>query len=285
MHLDIESLRTFVAVLDHGGMTRAGERLHMTQSAVSRKIQRLEDRVGRPLLIRDGHTLRPTRDGRSLLDSARTMIDLHDQTVTQLTMSDLTGKVKLSSNGEVDVAQIASLLGSFRQRYPGAEVEYTLDHTGAMVDRVERGEIDVAIFEVRPEKLRTTDIVLWSDRLTWVTSPSVCFTDPIPLLDFGEHCSYNDFTHKMLNDAGVSFKTVFSATSSNDVRAAVRAGIGVAVMSERYLGDEVVPWSPPVPLDPLPQLTQVVRTVPGECNDAVTALVDTIQREFTRSTV
>ena len=58
LHLDVESLRAYLAVLDTGGMTRAAERLGMTQSAVSWKIKRLEERLGRPLLIRDGHAVR-----------------------------------------------------------------------------------------------------------------------------------------------------------------------------------------------------------------------------------
>ena len=70
MQLDIESLRVYLTVLDAGGMTRAAERLHMGQSAVSRKVSRLEERVGQSLLIRDGHTLRPTRAGRALLPDA-----------------------------------------------------------------------------------------------------------------------------------------------------------------------------------------------------------------------
>ena len=102
MHLDIESLRVLLAVLDHGGMTRAAERLNLGQSAVSRKIQRLEQRVGTPLLIRDGHELRPTREGRALLPDARRMVDLHDRSVARLRTSDVTGTVKLSSNGEVN---------------------------------------------------------------------------------------------------------------------------------------------------------------------------------------
>lgn len=282
MQLDVESLRTFVAVLEHGGMTQAATRVHMTQSAVSRKIQRLEERVGRPLLVRDGHTLRPTREGRVVLDGAREIIDMHDRMVTQLTMPDLSGTVRLSSNGEVDVARIASLLGVFRQRYPGAEVEYTLDHTGEMVKKVDRGDIDVAVFEVRPDRIRQTDIELWSDRLHWVTASHCCWSEPLPLIDFGIHCAYNGFTHRILDNAGIEHKTVFSATSSNDVRAAVSAGIGVAVMSGRYLADDVVEWNPHVPLEPLPVVKQIIRTVPGERSDAVEALVDTMQRELTR---
>ncbi len=282
MQLDIESLRVFLAVLDHGGMTNAAQRLNMGQSAVSRKVQRLEDRVGRPLLIRDGHSLRPTRDGRSILDDARAMIELHDRAVDRLSSSDLTGTVRVSSNGEVDSCQIASLLGVFKCRHPGTTVEFTMDHTGSLIDWVDAGAIDLAVFQLTEEAMRPSDIQLWTEDLVWVTAASTVVHDvPLPLIDFGLHCYYNSFTHRILQNADVAFRPAFSAASSVDVRAAVQAGIGVAVLSRRYLGDDIVEWQPPVPLEPLPVVTQVIRSVPGERPDAVAALIDIIRSELT----
>ncbi len=281
MQLDIESLRVLLTVLDTGGMTSAAQRLHMGQSAVSRKVQRLEERVGQPLLIRDGHTLRPTRAGRALIPDAKEMIELHDRAAARLESSELLGNISLSSNGEIDMVQIASLLGAFRRRHPGTEVEFSVEHTGALQDWIDAGDLDVAIFQVTDEALRPTDIKLWTEKLVFVTSASDPFADqPVPFLDFGDHCYYNEFTHGIFERAGVAFRTVFSAASSNDVRAAVQAGIGVATMSARYLGDDVVEWKPPVELEPLPHINQIIRTVPGERPEAVAALVETIRNEL-----
>jgi DNA-binding transcriptional LysR family regulator len=283
MQLDIESLRALLAVLDHGGMTKAAERLNIGQSAVSRKIQRLEDRIGRPLLIRDGHTLRPTRDCRTLLSDAQTMVELHDRVVARLASSDLTGTVKLSCNGEVETDQIAALLGLFKHRHPGANVEFTLDNSGSLIDWVDSGTVDLAVFQVTEESLRPSDIQLWTETLSWVASASDPFLDqPIPLIDFGTHCYYNEFIHRILDDAGIEFRPVFSASSSLDVRAAVQAGIGVAAMGTRYLGGDIVEWQPPVELAPLPVVIQIIRSVPGERPDAVAALIETIEQQLTQ---
>ena len=130
--------------------------------------------------------------------------------------------------------------------------------------------------------MRPTDVRLWSEDLVWVTSASIEHSDfPVPVIDYGTHCYYNEFTQKILIDAGVSFRPVFSAASSLDVAAAVEAGIGVAAMSASYLGGDIVEWKPPVLLDPLPQVTQIIRSVPGERPDAVAALIKTIQDELT----
>lgn len=281
MQLDIESLRVLLAVLESGGFTRAAERLQMGQSAVSRKVQRLEEKAGQPLLIRDGHALRPTRAGRALLPDARAMVDLHDQAAARLQSSDLSGSVSLSCNGEIDMQQVAAVLGAFRRRHPGTEVKFAVDHSGSLVDWVDAGEVDVGIFQVADEVKRPTDIHLWTEDLVFVTSAADPFADqPIPFLDFGNCCYYNDFVHATLERAGIAFQTVFSAATSADVRAAVQAGIGVAAMSSRYLGGDVVEWRPPVPVDPLPQINNIIRAVPGERPEVVAALVETIRNEL-----
>ena len=281
MQLDVESLRVLLAVLDSGGMTSAARQLHISQSAVSRKVSRLEDRIGQPLLIRDGHDLRPTRAARELLPDARAMVALHDGAVARLASSDLEGRVKLSSNSEIDIAKIAAVLGLFRRRHPCADIEFSVDNSGSLTDRIDRAEIDIALIQVSDESLRPTDIVLWSEDLVFVSSASDDHTaQPVPFLDF-DCCFYNRYTHAALEAAGIEFKTVFSAASSVTVRAAVQAGIGVAAMSSSYLGGDVVTWKPPAEVGDLPRIHQVVRTVPGEPSDAVTALVETIRNELT----
>jgi DNA-binding transcriptional LysR family regulator len=280
MQLDVESLRVLLAVLDTGGMTSAARQLHLSQSAVSRKVSRLEERAGQPLLIRDGHTLRPTRAARELLPDARAMVKLHDGAVARLESSDLEGTVRLSANGEVDIAQIATVLGVFKRRHPGAEVDFSVDNSGSLTTRIDNAEIDVALFQVSDESLRADDVVLWSEELLFVSSASDDHsTQPIPFLDF-DCCFYNEHTHAALGEAGIEFKTVFSAATSATVRAAVQAGIGVAAMSSSYIGGDVVEWKPPAEVGELPQIHQVLRTVPGEPSDVLAALVDTIRAEL-----
>src|SRR6188508_1665386 len=77
--LDLELLRSFVSVVDAGGFTRAGERVHRTQSTVSQQIKRLEDDVGQPLLNRNGKDVTPTEAGERLLSYARRLLALAEE--------------------------------------------------------------------------------------------------------------------------------------------------------------------------------------------------------------
>src|SRR5918994_1954153 len=77
--LDLELLRSFVSVVDSGGFTRAGERVHRTQSTVSQQIKRLEDDIGQPLLNRTAKDVTPTEAGERLLSYARRLLALAEE--------------------------------------------------------------------------------------------------------------------------------------------------------------------------------------------------------------
>ena len=77
--LDLDLLRSFVSVVDAGGFTRAGERVHRTQSTVSQQIRRLEETFGRVLLHRNGKRATPTEEGERLLSYARRILSLAEE--------------------------------------------------------------------------------------------------------------------------------------------------------------------------------------------------------------
>ncbi len=282
VHLDVESLRAYVAVLEWGGMTRAAEHIGLTQSAVSWKIKRLEERVGRPLLIRDGHTLRPTRDGRILLGEARAIVAAHDRAVHRLESPDFTGTVKVGSNEEVGAPRMASILGRFKRMHPTATIEFVVNQSRLLVPLLERGEIDVAVIQVTPDDARPGDVVLWSDELRWVTHRDMAFDEGVvPLITFGENGFYRPVSEPILERHGIRYTYTVSAPTSSSVRAAVAAGLGVGVLASWYLGDEIVEWTRAADFEPLPDVRQIVRTVPGEQPDIAGPLIAAIVEEFT----
>lgn len=281
VQLDVESLRTLVAVVDRGGMTRAAEFLGVTQSAVSWKIKRLEQRVGRPLLIRDGHSLRPTRDGRLVLDEARPLVEAHDRIVHRLASPEFTGTVRVGSNEEVGAARMARILGRFQQMYPNATIEFVVNQSRLITPLLQRGRIDLAVIQVTNEELRPDDIVLWTDELRWATHPDLPFDDGVvPLITYGENGFYRPVSEPILERHGIRYRYTVSAPTTATVRAAVAAGLGVAVISERLLADDVVEWARSAEFEPLPLASQIVRTVPGEAPVIASALADAIVQEF-----
>lgn len=281
MQLDIESIRTFLAVLDHGGMTRAAEHLELSQSAVSWKIKRLEAKVGRPLLVRDGHTIRPSFEGRNLIDDARQMVELHDRAVTRLRSSDLSGVVRIGSNEGLDPTQMASVLGQFQRDHPRAAIEFIVDRTGELIRMVDAGDIDIALIQVDEQSRRTEDINLADDHLVWASGRTTTFDEGVvPLVTFGEQCFYRPLSEPVLSKAGIDYTIAISVQSSLGVRAAVEAGLGVGVLARRYVHGEVVEWPRSAPLPAMPRVEQVARLAPGARTEIIDALLDSIVDEI-----
>ena len=281
MQLDVESLRTFITVLDWGSMTRAATQLGLSQSAVSWKIKRLEQRVGRPLLIRDGHDLRPSRDGRALLDDARAIVEIHDRAVQRLSSSAFTGRIRVGSNEEVGAPRLAGILGRFRQLHPGATIEFVVNQSRVLVREIDRGRVDVALLQVTEDEVLDDDVLLWTERLCWATRADTPHdTGTVPLVTYGTNGFYRPVSEPILERHGVPYRYTITAPSSESVLAAVEAGLGVAVLAERFLTDEVVEWGRSAELDPLPTSYHVIRTQPGDRSEIVAELVDAITHEF-----
>ena len=263
-------------------MARAAEQLELSPSAMSWKIKRLEQRVGRPLLIRDGHDLRPTREGRLILEEAPAMLEAHDRLVRRLTHPEFTGTIKIGSNEEVGAARMAGILGRFRFAHPDATIEFVVNQSRLLLPLLARGRIDVAVIQVTEEDVLPDDVVLWTENLSWATHRDLPYDEgTVDLITYGENGFYRPLSESSLESERIRYRYTVTAPTSAAVRAAVSAGLGVAILGTQWLGDEVVAWDRGSALAPLPRSCQIVRTVPGESPGVTQAIVDAIVEEFT----
>ena len=197
MRLDIESLRAVKTVADAGGVTRAAERLHLTQSAVSHKIKRLEDRIGRPLFRRYDGGWGPTEDGVQLLRYAERLLAVHDEAVARLGSRELSGALRLGITEDTTGAGIAGILGRFARVHPKVSLSARVEQSLVLLERVKRGEIDLAVMQVFEKDVSPSDRVLWRDDLVWAQSPD--FEPPadnaLPFVSFDQRCLYLSLIH------------------------------------------------------------------------------------------
>ena len=281
MQLDVESLRVFAAVVDTGGMTRAAERLDLSQSAVSWKIKRLEERVGRDLLVRDGRSIRPSRDGSDLLVYARQIIETHDTAVARMTGSELSGRIRLGAIEEVTAACLGPVIGRFDRLHPGVTVEIVVDRGFNLEEMLKAGALDLAVLQVGPGEQRRADRLLWVDQQQWITATDWIYNDgPVPLVTFGELGFYRPLAERLLREAGIPYRVAFSGPSAASVLSAVESGLGVAILSSRSVDGDVVPWPRAAELPALPPVHQVARLSPGERSAVVQELLAAIEQEL-----
>jgi DNA-binding transcriptional LysR family regulator len=182
----------------------------------------------------------------------------------------------------VGADRLAALLGTFSRHHPAAPVELRVDHTESLARDVDAGVIDVAVIQVTDDDLRRDDDVLWSDDLRWVTCSGAPFDGgTVPLVTFGEHCFYRSSSEPVLTAHGVPYTVAFALPSITAVRAAVGAGLGVAVVGSRHFGGVVVEWARGAALGPLSRVHQVARAVPGEQAGVAAALKATLVEQLT----
>src|SRR5471032_2374522 len=127
--LDLELLRSFVSVVDSSGKTKAGERVHRTQSTVSQQIKRLEDDIGQPLLNRTGKDVTPTEAGERLLSYARRLLALAEEARDVLTRPGNQGAIRLGIPEDFAAYRLAKLLATFSRSRPGLRLDVRSDQS------------------------------------------------------------------------------------------------------------------------------------------------------------
>jgi len=166
--LDLDQLRTFVAICDAGSFTRAAESVFKTQSAVSMQMRRLEERIGKPIFGRDGRSAKLTEEGERLLGYARRMVRLSDETVAAFDDDELSGRVRLGTPDDYADRFLPEILARFSRSNPRVEVTVVCDPTVQLIECVRSGALDLAI--VTNHEATPTAEVVRQEPLLWVVS-------------------------------------------------------------------------------------------------------------------
>lgn len=280
--LDIEALRALRAIKLHGGVTRAAEALGLTQSAVSHKIKRMETSLGCELLDRRPGGGMFTPEGQGLLEYAVKILGLHDEALVTFAKSDLAGRILLGFTEDTTCSDLSRILGRFRRLHPQVTVRTKVRMSLVLRSMLERGELDVAVVQVFAHEVRPTDVVLFRENLHWVKSRELSLSPEraIPFLSFDDECFYRRWAIDIGQDGGADLETVFECPSAAGIVAAVNAGLGVALLSDRHLRPdmEIIESRLPAP----PSLAYVVRRARKTRNPALESLISEIESEVSR---
>lgn len=231
--LDLELLRSFISVVDSGGFTRAGERVHRTQSTVSQQIKRLEDDFGRVLLNRNGKTITPTEDGERLLSYARRILSLAEEARDVLARPAAEGAVRLGIPEDFAAYRLTQLLGSFARSRPGLRLDVRADQSVYLRRDLERSDIDLAL--LKRDAGEKGSIAVWPERVHWVTSkknPTDTKTQSVPLIFFPTGCLYRTRAIHAIESAGRNWHMAYTSSSLSGIQAAVAAGLGLSILPQ-----------------------------------------------------
>jgi len=236
--LDLDLLRSFVSVVDAGGFTRAGERVHRTQSTVSQQIRRLEQSLGRALLHRNGKHATPTDEGERLLSYARRILALAEEARDAVARPMADGIVRIGIPEDFAATRLTELLSEFARSRPGLRLNVRCDLSVNLRRDIERGELDLAL--LKRDARDGEAIASWPERLHWVTSrrhPVDARGQSVPLAVFPQGCLYRNRAIHALEAAGRAWHIAYTSPDYGNIQAAVAAGLGVSILPRTAITD------------------------------------------------
>jgi len=229
--LDLELLKTLVCVVDEGSFTRAGERVHRTQSTVSQQVRRLEETVGHCLLVRDrsGNQVTPTAQGELLAQYARRLLSLAQEAEEALASDGTLLPLRLGVPEDFDAQRMTALLAGFTLARPEARLETVSGMSTDLREKLANGELDIALIKREPGS--GDCLASWPEDLVWVKSPRLQLSDqPVPLALFPQGCLYRQRAIGSLDKAKRPWRLAFASHSLTGIQAAVASGLGLSVL-------------------------------------------------------
>jgi DNA-binding transcriptional LysR family regulator len=228
-NLDIDVLRTFAAVADSGGFTRAADLVSRTQSAVSVQIRRLEETLGARVFERTSRSLALTPAGRTLLEYARRILALNDESVRRIAEPPVAGVLRIGITEYFVPGDLPRILARFASEYPHVELEVHMGLSRDLRGMLPANALDVAIVR---RMARDRPQPLWTEAQLWVAADS--FVAPrdgtVPLVLLPSPCVLRTFAVQALERSRRAYKVAFTGSSMTSVVSAVAAGLGVSIV-------------------------------------------------------
>lgn len=225
-NLDMTALRSFVAVAETGGVTRAAGFLNLTQSAVSMQLKRLEENLGQSLLDRTARQIALTAQGEQLLGYGRRLLALNDEVYARLTDQSFEGEITLGVPSDIVYPYIPGVLRRFAAEYPRVKVQLISSYTNRLKRQFARGECDLIL--TTEEFVGEGAETLVTLPLIWVGSTGGQAYKSRPLrLAFEYACRFRTGVQEALDKADIAWEMAVESDSTRTVEASVSADLAV----------------------------------------------------------
>lgn len=226
-NLDMTALRSFVTVAEAGGVTLAAGRLHLTQSAVSMQLKRLEESLGLDLMDRSGRSIGLTPHGEQLLSYGKRLLALNDEVWSRLTDQAFEGEIAIGVPHDIVYPYIPQVLKQFAADYPRVKVQLVSSYTTRLKEMYQEGKVDLIL---------TTEIkgdpkaeLLTKLPMVWCGASDGQAARSRPLrMAYETGCLFRESAQNALDAAGIAWETSVVTRSSRTVEATVSADLAVA---------------------------------------------------------
>lgn len=279
--LDLDVLRTFVAIAETGSFTTAASSVYRTPSAVSMQIKKLEDILGRSVFSRDARSVKLTTDGEMLLGYARRMLAINREAVSKFIVPDIVGVVRLGSPDDYGERVLPHVLKRFAQSHPSIAVDVTIDQSVNLRRRMDDRALDITLLTNSYGKPSHGAETLLSEPIVWAGAKGGCayMREPLPVSIWEESCAWRAGALEALGREGRDYRVAYMSAHTAGQRAAIMADLAVAPLPKSFLGDDMVELGP---ADGMPEIGNYIlaMVVAPEASAPVKAVADHIRATF-----
>ncbi len=243
VRMELRQLRYFVAVAEEGNISRAAQKIFLTQPALSRQIKALEEEIGHYLLERQAHSIRLTAAGERLLHEARDLLVHADQVIERARTAASGLRLRVGYAPSFAAGILATALNNFTQAHPGAQVELFDLSTKEMLAGLETGKLDIALTirrEAESRGLAWTPIARTAVVLAVGRQHPLAKSRRVAVADLArekfcifrrdEYPEYWDAMGVWLRAQGLRPRVAGEHDGAESMLAAVEAGLGVALL-------------------------------------------------------
>ncbi len=280
--LDLDVLRTFVAIADTGSFAAAAEAVFRTPSAVSMQIKKLEEMLGRAVFIRDSRSVKLTRDGEILLEHGRRLLALNRELVAKFRAPDIAGEVRLGAPDDAAERFLPGMLSRFGESHAGVTVNVIVENSNPLIERVRQKQVDIALITCSQSHPGSENAeVLLRERLVWAVRKGGVAAEktPLPVSVWEEGCIWRKAGLEGLEKQGRAYRIAFHSAYISGQRAAILADLAIAPLPVSSLVGDIIEAGPEYGLPQLPDYT-LGMIVAEDASAPVLAAADHLRASF-----
>ncbi|MCF9000185.1 LysR family transcriptional regulator [Acinetobacter nectaris] len=239
-YFDTTLLSTFVTVAHSKTITSASSKLHLSNSTISEQLSKLEDFVGKKLMIRNRQGTSLTVEGELLLTEAENILMSCSTTLNKIRGIDISGEFRIAITDYFRPNDLSTILRRIKKKFPQLKLHISILKSDEIKERDITDKYDLAIYMDIEEKNKTNNdikiIKLSEEPLFWVKSPELSITNsPIPLITMSSSCILKSFTEDSLVKSKLPFYFSHTTTGVRGIIAAVEAGLGISCLNQSSL--------------------------------------------------
>lgn len=279
--LELDVLRTFVAIAETNSFSAAANAVFRTPSAVSMQIKKLEETLGRPMFSRDARAVSLTPDGEVLLGYARRLLAINREAVAKFVVPEISGVVHIGSPDDVGDRILPMVLKRFAKTHPDISVDVVIDQSVNLRKRLDERRLDIALMTCPSDAVPEGAELVRTEPLVWAGAKggAAHMCRPLPVSVWEEGCAWRRNALRSLEDAGIEFRIAYMSAHGAGQRAAILSDLAIAPLPQSCIGSEFVALGECDGLPPIGSFSVAMR-VRSEADCAVQAAAEHIRAAF-----